>query len=436
VQAAASVKVSDVETKLAIRSQLERAREGTVALLAPLTEAQLGAQISPSHSPLIWDYASIAYFEELWLLRNLDGHPALSDPHAEVYDAFRHEPSGDALPPLRPAAIQAYAADVRERALELLERIDLDAPNPLLRRGFVYGLTLQHELEHQETMLQTLQLIGAEYPQRAELAPDRAPAGSDEIQVEGGSFVLGAVEEPWAYDNELVPHEVEVRPFWIDRTPVTNGAFAEFIEDKGYRSKKLWSPAGWEWRQREGASAPLYWERNDGGWDRLRFGRREPVPVNEPVQHVSFHEAEAYARWAGKRLPTEIEWERAAGWSKRVGKSRFPWGSEWMGYEANLDRRRFGPTSAGSYSGGESASGCLQMSGDVWEWTSSWFQSYPGFLAFPHPECSEVFFGEEYRVLRGGSWATDSVVARTTFRNFDVPERRQIFAGFRCARDA
>jgi iron(II)-dependent oxidoreductase len=427
-----------MDTKIEIRAALERARAGTEALLAPIPDEELVTQISPLQSPLVWDFAHNAYFEELWLLRNLHGHPPLSELHDEVYDAFRHERSERSeLPILRPEAARAYAADVRERVLDELDRTDLDAPDPLVRKGFVFGLVVQHELQHQETMLQTLQLrTGAEYPFPSDSPPDRAPDGPDEVEVPGGSFVLGAVDEPWAYDNELVPHDVEIRPFFIDRTPVTNEAFAAFVEDKGYRTKRLWTPEGWEWRESEDARAPLYWEKGKDGWTRVRFGRREPVPMNEPVQHVSWYEADAFARWAGKRLPTEAEWERAAGWDERTGKIRYPWGREWMGYEASLDHRRFSPAPAGSYGGGESPLGCLQLAGDVWEWTSSFFQPYPGFVAFPYPEYSEVFFGEEYRVLRGGSWATDAVVARSTFRNWEDPTRRQIFAGFRCARDA
>ena len=419
-----------------LRERLERARRDTEALLAPVPDADLVRRPSPSQPPLVWELANIVSFEELWLLRNLDGETPLAEAHADVARALRREPTTAEPPPLRPDAVRSYAADVRERALALLEQADLDTPNPLLRKGFVYGLVLQRELSHQETMLQAIQLLGLEYPHRDEPRPDRAPGSDHEVVVEGGSFVLGAVDEPWAYDNELVPHEVELPAFRIDRTPVTNLELAEFVDDGGYRSHRLWSRAGWEWREREHVAAPLYWERSDGGWERIRFGRREPLPPGEPVQHVSCHEAEAFARWAGKRLPTEVEWERAAGWDERSGKKRFPWGQEWMGFEASLDRRRFAPAPAGSYEGGESSAGCLQMAGDVWEWTSSWFQSYPGFLAFPYSECSEMFFGEEYRVLRGGSWATDALVARTTFRAFDVPTRRSAFTGFRCARDA
>ncbi len=250
------------------------------------------------------------------------------------------------------------------------------------------------------------------------------------------AFTLGAEFEPWAYDNELEAHETELRPFVIDRAPVTNAQFAEFVDGRGYRAVKHWSAAGLEWRDREGARAPLYWEGGSDGWERVRFGVREPLPPTEPVQHVSSYEAEAYAHWAGKRLPTEVEWERAAAWHDHEGKFRYPWGQAWMGFEASLDRRRFSPAPAGSYAGGVSPVGCVQMAGDVWEWTSSAFRPYPGFVAFPGPECSEVNFGDDVRVLRGGSWATDGLVARASLRRWEHPARREIFAGFRCARDA
>jgi iron(II)-dependent oxidoreductase len=427
-----------MDSRVEIRAALERARAATAELLDRVSGHGLVARVSPLSWPLVWDFARIAQFEELWLLRNLNGAPPIEGRHDDVYEAFRRERNrnGD-LPPLRPDAVRAYAEDVRERTLHVVDHVDLDAPNALLRRGFVFGLVLQHELQHQEAMLQTLQLdTGTEYPTSEEEPADSAPAGPDETYVEGGSFILGATDEPWAYDNELVPHEVEVRPFFIDRQPVTNAQLVEFIAQRGYHAPKHWSDAGWEWREREDVTSPLYWELGGHGWERVRFGRREPVPLDEPVQHVSWYEAEAFASWAGKRLPSEVEWERAAAWDERRGKSRFPWGREFMGYEANLGRRRFRPAPAGSYAGGESPSGCVQLTGDVWEWTSSHFLPYPGFLSFPYPEYSEIFFGEEYRVLRGGSWATDPVAARTSFRNWELPERRHLFAGFRCARDA
>jgi gamma-glutamyl hercynylcysteine S-oxide synthase len=425
-----------MDSRVEIRTALERARTATTELLEPVSESRFAARVSPLQLPLEWDFARIAHFEETWLLRNLNGTVTVEG-HDAVREAFRRARGNGDLPRLDREAVRAYADDVREHVLDLVDRIDLDAPNALLRKGFVFGLVLQHELRQQETMLETLQLdTGSEYPTREEDPQDNAPAGPDEIRVEGGSFILGATDEPWAYDNELVPHEVELRPFFIDRAPVTNGQFAEFVEQRGYRTQKHWSDQGWSWRERENATAPLYWEPGGDVWERTRFGRREPLPLDEPVQHVSWHEAEAFASWAGKRLPAEAEWERAAAWDERRGKSRFPWGREFMGYEANLGRRRFRPAPAGSYAGGASPSGCVQLAGDVWEWTSSYFLPYPGFLSFPYPEYSEVYFGEEYRVLRGGSWATDPVAARTSLRNWERPERRQLFAGFRCARDA
>jgi iron(II)-dependent oxidoreductase len=426
-----------VDPRLEIKSQLVRARAGTEALLAPLQDAELAAEVAAGRPALVWELARIAEFEELWLLRSLGDEAPIPDLHDDVYDALgAGRVNGSRLPILRPPAVRAYAADVRERVLDRLERIDLDGESPLLRGGFVFGLVVQNELQRQEAMLETLQLrTGGGYPLTGGTAPDRASPGPAELLVEGNAFVLGAVDEPWAYDNELIPHEVEVRPFRIDRTPVTNADFAQLVEDKGYGSRKLWHEDGWAWREREGVTAPLYWEKGRDGWERTRFGRREPLPLDEPVQHVSWYEADAFARWVGKRLPTEIEWERAAAWDERTGKARYPWGREWVGYEANLGRRRFSPASSGSYEGGASPTGCLQMEGDVWEWTSSWFQPYPGFVAFPSAEYSEVFYGEQYRVLRGGSWATDPLVARATFRNWSLPGRRDLFAGFRCARD-
>jgi iron(II)-dependent oxidoreductase len=427
-----------VSTRVEIRQIMERARAGTDAVLEPISDDELAAQISPLAPPLVWSLAHIAHFEELWILQNLDGAPPTRDVHRDVYEAFRRaRTNGSRLPTLRAEPVRAYATDVRERALDLLEHVDLESPNALVRRGFAFGLVVQNELQSQEAMLEALQLrSGRSYPVPSSSNPDRAPSGPDEIDVPGGTFTLGAEFEPWAYDNELDAHEAELRPFVIDRAPVTNAQFAEFVDGRGYRAVKHWSAAGLEWRDREGARAPLYWEGGSDGWERVRFGVREPLPPTEPVQHVSSYEAEAYAHWAGKRLPTEAEWERAAAWHDHEGKFRYPWGQAWMGFEASLDRRRFSPAPAGSYAGGVSPVGCVQMVGDVWEWTSSAFRPYPGFVAFPGPECSEVNFGDDVRVLRGGSWATDGLVARASLRRWEHPARREIFAGFRCARDA
>jgi gamma-glutamyl hercynylcysteine S-oxide synthase len=424
--------------KSALAAQLDAARTHTLELLAPLSDEDLANQNSPLMSPLAWDLAHTGHFEELWLLRTIAGERVSEGRFDRVYDAFeapRAERPG--LDLLSPAEARAYIDDVRSRVLEVLDEIELDPDNALLRDAFVYGLVIQHEYQHQETILATLQLRDGAYPVTDETLPPPSPLEAPEVFVEGGTFVMGTDEEPWAYDNERRAHEVELPPFWIDTVPVTNAAYLEFVEAGGYDERKVWSQLGWAWRTEAGLEHPQFWERDGSGWTRVRFGRREPLPPAEPVQHVCWFEADAYAYWAGKRLPTEAEWEKAATWDPAGEKRRYPWSDEEPGEEhANLGQRRFGPAAIGSFPAGKSACGCQQLLGDVWEWTSSDFTPYPGFEAFPYREYSEAFFGSDYKVLRGGSWATNPVVARPTFRNWDYPIRRQIFAGFRCARDA
>jgi gamma-glutamyl hercynylcysteine S-oxide synthase len=257
-------------------------------------------------------------------------------------------------------------------------------------------------------------------PQAPE-APRAAGPHGGEVRVAGGWVTLGCDDEPWAYDNERPAHQVKLDPFFIDRYPVTNRAYLAFIEDAGYAREELWTIDGWAHRCTEALTAPQYWLPEGTGWFRRRFGFIEPLPLDEPVQHVSWYEADAYARWAGKRLPTEAEWESAA-----MGAALEP---------ANLARGPLRPAEAGALPDTAGACEAEQLFGDVWEWTSSRFHPWPGFIAFPYPEYSAVFFGNEHRVLRGGSWATDPVAMRRSFRNWDYPTRRQIFAGFRCARD-
>jgi len=258
------------------------------------------------------------------------------------------------------------------------------------------------------------------------------------VTVPAGPFVMGTSSDPWAYDNERPAHEVDVPAFAIDTVPVSNAAYRAFVEAGGYDDERLWGEAGWRWRCASGKRAPAFWHRDGGTWLRRRFARVEPLPDDQPVQHVCWHEADAYARWAGRRLPTEAEWEKAASWDAQTRtKRRFPWGDDAPSpAHANLGQVRHQPAPAGSYPAGASPVGALQMVGDVWEWTSTEFTGYPGFVAFPYQEYSEVFFGDGYKVLRGGSWATDPLACRTTFRNWDHPIRRQIFSGFRTARDA
>jgi gamma-glutamyl hercynylcysteine S-oxide synthase len=372
------------ESKAAIAEALSEARERTFSLVASLDDEQLNTVYSPILSPLAWDLGHIANFEELWLVQRIGGRDPLHGELGRFYDAIENPRKirGE-LPILRDAELRAYMADVRSRTLDVLEGVEIgsDVEDPLLRDGFVYEMLLAHELQHNETMLQLLQLVeGYELPPAIEgerssscIAGTSAPGEEETIRIEAGEHEIGAPARGFAYDNERPRHVVELDAFKIDRTPVTNGAYVRFMEDTG-------------------AEPPLYWERGGEEWIDTARGQRDPVDAAHPVVHASWEQADAFARWAGKRLPTEFEWEAAS------------------------------PRLAGV--------------GHGWEWTSSDFVAYPGFEAFPYREYSEVFFGDSYKVLRGSSWATHPRVARPSFRNWDLPQRQQIFSGFRCARDA
>ncbi|MGZ4575965.1 MAG: ergothioneine biosynthesis protein EgtB [Mycobacteriaceae bacterium] len=426
----------DLRTHVA--ETLERGRARTTAL-TQVDEAELTAQHSPLMSPLVWDLAHVGNQEELWLVRDVGGRDPVRQDIDELYDAFKHSRSSrPSLPLLSPAETRGYVKTVREKVFDVLETSEL-AGDPLQDKAFAFGMIAQHEQQHAETMLATHQLRRGAPALRAPGTPSLpVPVLPAEVVVPAGEFTMGTATEPWALDNERTAHPVHLDGFAIDTTPVSNGQYQAFIADGGYARRELWSAAGWAHRVHAGLSAPQFWEHDAGGsWWRRRFGVTEQVPAQEPVMHVCFYEAEAYACWAGRRLPSEAEWEKAARHDPASGRSRrYPWGDESpTPSHANLGQRHLQPAAVGSYPAGASALGVHQLIGDVWEWCTSGFHPYPGFSAFPYEEYSQVFFGGDYRTLRGGSFGTDEVVARSTFRNWDHPIRRQIFAGFRCARD-
>jgi gamma-glutamyl hercynylcysteine S-oxide synthase len=424
------------------REALGTARRRLGDLLRPLPPEVLTSQHSPLMSPPVWDVAHVANYEEQWLLRAL-GEPGVVGAETDrMYDAFRNpRASRAALPLLGIREALAYAEAVRARALHHLDALDEEAVarvGALLDGGFVYGMVAQHEQQHVETLVATLQLVTttalAPLPGTVP-GPSRA-ALPNEVRVAGGAFRMGT-DEPWAYDNERPRHVVEVPEFFIERFPVSNADFLAFIEDGGYRRRELWRQQGWAFREAEQLEHPLFWRLSGQGWERRRFGLWEQLPREEPVCHVCWYEADAYARWAGRRLPTEAEWEKAAAATPDGAERHYPWGDAPPDLgRANLWPTGGHPAAVGAFPAGASAWGAEQLLGDVWEWTSSDFHPYPGFRAFPYPEYSAVFFGPEYKILRGGSWAVAPDAIRNTFRNWDYPIRRQIFAGFRCARDA
>jgi iron(II)-dependent oxidoreductase len=383
---------------------LNTVREQTLALVGHLGDDDLSRVLSPIMSPLVWDLAHIAAYEDLWLAHRHGGLELLRPDLAEMYDAFETPRSvrGE-IELLGPEQARAYLRDVRTRsALALAERGVGD--------GTIYELVLRHELQHTETMRQTMALAGrlpAGEPCIESLGGSRHSGGqtdtlaSEWIDVPAGRFEMGAGPDGFAYDNERPRHTVELPAFQIARRPVDNASWLSFGEGGGYERREWWSDEGWAWKQ-----------EHDITHDR-RVASAHP---DAPVCHVSWFEAEAFAKASGTRLPSEAEWERAASWDSR------------------------GATEAGS--GVRSESGkidtdmrVLEGVGQVWEWTSTRFDGYPGFVAHPYREYSEVFFGGDYRVLRGGSWATSPRVGTVTFRNWDHPIRRQIFAGVRLARE-
>ncbi len=433
--------LSSNDLRPTIAARLAEARARTLLLVEGLSDEDLLRQHDPLMSPILWDLGHIAHFEELWLTQNLDGNIEFSEMPG-IYNPFEHPRATRASLPIPPLAQMRERLDeIREKVLDRLERTDLDDANPLLAGGYVYDMVLQHEYQHNETILQTLQLkLGEPYrpPKRIAVpdavTSDRVPNGM--VEIPAGEYSIGTNDRSAAYDNERPQHSVSLSAFRIDRAPLTNGEYMEFMEDGGYQDKRLWSKSGRLWLEESRAVSPEYWSRDTDNWMVRTMDRTVPVDPRHPVCHVSYHEADAFARWVGKRLPSEFEWEVAASSSPTRGSLRFPWGdNEPTTRDANVDQLSFDTAPVGAYERNVSPAGCYGMIGDVWEWTSSDFNRYPGFESFPYREYSEAFFGNEYKVLRGGSWATRPGAIRNTFRNWDYPIRRQIFSGFRCATD-
>ena len=444
--------ITNAQLIAALKETLAR----TLELVHDLSEAQLMGPRLKIVNPLRWEIGHVAWFQEFWILRHLGGQPPILKHGDELYDSARvaHDTRWD-LPLLDRAETLAYMGRVLERVIEQAgdeSRGLMDAAG--YDQEYFLNLVLLHEQMHDEAITYTRQTLSYPAPEiavvnKVPLAEKDALSSqttdwlTGDAEIPGGRFILGSADEQgFVFDNEQLAHKVEIAPFAISKTAVTNGEFKHFVEDSGYRRSELWSAEGWQWRTAVGAEHPVYWRRE--GIDRwLRRNFDEWVALDErlPVIHVNWHEADAYCRWVGRRLPTEAEWEMAASAEPTVNngsvtthKRRYPWGyNSPTPQSANLDWRAMGCIPVDALPAGDSAFGCRQMIGNVWEWTASDFQPYPGFVAGPYKEYSAPWFGD-HKVLRGGCWVTRSSLIHNSYRNFYPPDRRDVWAGFRtCA---
>jgi gamma-glutamyl hercynylcysteine S-oxide synthase len=430
---------------------LKDARARTLALLQDLEGEQWSGPRLDVVNPPCWELGHVGWFQEHWCLRGGGRLPSLRADADGLYDSATvpHKVRWD-LPLPTPEGTHRYVEEVLARVLERLERGGLTA-----EEAYFLHLAVFHEDMHGEAFVHTRQTLGYPAPCLA-LAASPAPApavapvvragGRDgDVYVPGGTYLLGAREGefPFVFDNEKWAHPVEVAPFAIARHAVTEAEFAAFADDQGYARRALWSPEGWAWRERADATAPLYWRKEGGRWLRRTFDRWEPLRERRAMVHVGWYEAQAFCAWAGRRLPTEVEWEVAAAAADagggRLGAERrpYPWGARFPdATTARLDGAGPGPCDVDDLAAGDSAFGVRQALGNVWEWTSDAFRPYPGFVIDPYAEYSAPWFGN-HKVLRGGCWATRARLLRTTWRNFYTPDRRDVFAGFRtCAPEA
>jgi ergothioneine biosynthesis protein EgtB len=385
----------------AIRKTMEEVRAHTLRLLASINEADFFRQIHPDFSPIGWHLGHIGVTEAYWILQQCKGEASLS----VSYDVF-FSPTDNPKPnrvnlPSR-AEILDYLLTVRERIFSFLAHANFASDHLLLQEANIFHMLIQHEEQHNETMLLIVRLLAAErydagipHSHRLGLRESEPAVEKGEmVLVPAGPFLMGSNHRSITLDNERPQQVVEVGDYLIDRYPVTNLEFLQFVIAGGYDIPQWWSGTGWQWRERQQIQHPLYWRQQaSGGWAEIGMEAVSPLALEQPVMCVSWYEADAYARFMGKRLPTETEWEKAA------------------------------------------ACEALAKIGCVWEWTTTWFQPYPGFAAHPYPGYSMPYFDNQHRILRGGSWATRPHVRRRTFRNWYHPWVREIFAGFRCAQD-
>lgn len=422
------------------RESIKTLRSQTLHLFDLATsEAVLRSEPMPGFRPLLWHLAHIGVFQNYWILQRVAGQPSMNPSYDIYFDPIK-TPREEArqLPTL--GEIQAYMRETMSRVEQFLSQADMSGPSPrngAISAGYALDLVLEHERQHQETV--AFLFMGLPYASKKSGPPPpagkrRAPAG--EIAVPSVRVSAGGMRTPFVYDNELPEHTVDVPEFLIDADLTTNGEYAEFVESGGYDERRWWSEDGWHWKESTGVRLPLYWLGPP--WSERGFFSEGALRADAPVSGVSWYEAQAYAAFRGKRLPSEFEWEVAAGWDPAAQRMRaFAWGDEPANPNyVNGAVDHWGTSPAGAHPISDSALGLRDASGSVWQWTSSDFHGYPGFVAYPYPEYSEVWFDGDHRVSRGGSWFSAPPLLRTGFRNFYRRRFRAAFFGIRCARDA
>lgn len=424
-----------------IVESVKDARARSLELIADLSDEQLRVEKIDIVNPLDWEIGHVAYFQESFVLRQALGRAALREDADALFDsiAIEHDVRWDLPLPPRSELLE-YVRRVGEITARLAEG---DHDEDTLYRLW---LSVFHEDMHCEALTYTRQTMGFSAPTLGvPSSRDDASAGPHpgDVAIAGGRFRLGAPRDGRRYhlDNEQWAHEREVEPFEIAKAPVTQSELAAFVDDGGYREREYWSDEGWRWRERVAATQPLYWRRHDGGWQRRHFDGWVALEPHQPMIHCGWYEAQAYCAWAGRRLPTELEWEVAAAavpnpdGTLSGAKRHYPWGDDEPTPErVNMDWRGRGCVDVAAKPTGDSAYGCRQMLGNVWEWCSDTFGPYPGFEPGPYAEYSQPLFGST-KVLRGGGWATRSRLIRNTWRNYYEPHRRDVWSGFRtCAR--
>jgi len=431
-----------MESKSDLLQALSQTRERIEALVTSLSEDALDVPYHPGVNPPVWELGHSMFFYEIFVLQYLDGTPTWDPSMDELWDSFHmahRDRWSTSLFPSR-ADTLAYADVIYKRLAERLQR------KPLTDQAlYLYRYAIYHQNMHIESMIWCRQTSAYPAPDSLEeVTPEPDTPVPGDAHIPAGRYWLGVpspsedyAKGAFAFDNEKPGFAVDMPAFSIARQLVSNGEFLAFVEAGGYEKPELWSQGGRKWLLDAGEPGhPGYWRHTDDGWQERQFDRWLPLVPDHPVKQISYWEAEAWCAWAGRRLPTEYEWEVAALGNREGGERRqFPWGNALKRRAIDMDGRHMGRLPVSAFPGGDSPFGCRQMIGTVWEWTSSQFLPYDGFCIDMYPFMSTLQFGD-HKTTRGGSCATSSLLIRGTYRQAYAPDRSDVFTGFRtCACD-